>query len=233
MKFEFSNFLLLSSGTDGRRIKTNMNRPAPSPSILELEGFLDGVIFSPEVTIRPVVQLKHPVAMTVNPPIVDEPSFVLLSKDVKYDTDIFCMRGQSGGKYPGNKLFRRTISSNKAYFDTLTAHEQESFAASLWSNLSLRHRFLRPMGGGYEVLNHDKSVKKCHHALVSCRTGSVEKLDSQQPPMNFDDVAKDAIATLLSRQEIVDAMNSAWKSDAERKRKMLEEKVRQPKYATL
>lgn len=168
-------------------------------------------------------------------PRIDESSYVQ-SGDVKYESDIFIMRGQSGAKYPGNRLFRRLISSNKAHFDTLATHEQEAFAASFWSNLSLCHRFLRSTGTGYEVLNDDKSKKKCHQALVSCRTGFNERVESQQlsikkqrpdgSTLNFDDVAKKSIATLLSTEELADAMKTIWKSDAERKRVLLENKVR-------
>jgi hypothetical protein len=103
----------------------------PSLQTLELGGFVDGELFSPDAMICPIVQAKKPEAMTGFPPKVDESPFVL-SNDVKYDSDIFCVRGQSGAKYPENRLFRQMISLNKAHFDTLTTHEQESFTTSLW-----------------------------------------------------------------------------------------------------
>jgi hypothetical protein len=55
---------------------------------------------------------------------------------------------------------------------------------------------------------------------------SIKKQNMDGTALNFDDVAKKAISTLLNRQEIANAMTTKWKSDAESKRKILQEKVR-------
>ena len=147
------------------------------------------------------------------------------------------------------------------------------------------HRCLKPTTVGsdrYEILDNDKSVRKCHDALRHCRTkiaigndafdatafaGATSdsffpqttkpssstqpsstkpastKVTTKPPPKkkqktggkkksaapliekNFDDVAKAAISTLLSQQELVNAMETNWGSQLEKRKQIFEDQV--------
>lgn len=125
------------------------------------------------------------------------------------------------------------------------------------------HRFLKPSGGQYEVLDREAGVVKIHHALRECRTKTVgtgkvslaelsesfdfsggesfqapqkkqktgkasKKKSSLVPPKDklFDDVARQALSTILSTQELADAMERNWGSEIDKKRELFEDKVR-------
>lgn len=247
-------------------MERNLNQHLSSPPTIELGEFLDGVLFSPDGTIlladdAIVVQeedsnlvnaMPQPETTMANLPKrklaeaselqtslkrpYENQSLVVPSSDVKYNSDIFCMQGPIS--YPGNQMFRQLISSNKNHYDTLSTQEQETLSASLWSNLQDKgHRFLRSTGRDYEVLDHSKSVRKCHQALKKCKTGTKGKRDSQQQPptkkqmpadraeLNFDDVAKTAVSSLLRNKEFANEMERNWGPDTEKRKELLEIKV--------
>jgi hypothetical protein len=253
----------------------NLDQHLSSPPTLELGEFLDGVLFSPDDTILVpdetiVVQgddsdlanttinsstmvnlreekstepLRSQTAMTRS---LESESLFVPSSDVNFEKDIFCLRGQGGANYTGNQIFRRLISSNKRHFDKLTKEEQEKFSVSLW--LSLRdkgHRFLRSNERDYEALDYDKSVRKCNHALISCRTGIKEKRivdvdEATQDPSQqlsvkkqkqeiseklFDNTAMESINSLLTRRELTDAMSAHWGSEDETRKELLKDQL--------
>lgn len=106
----------------------------------------------------------------------------------------------------------------------------------------------------YQILDYDQSTKKVHHALKHCRTknkvyatdndiGVAAMSSAFVPPKkkkktgkstssgsllkvkHFDDVANAAISMLLSRQELVNAMEKNWGEDKEKRRQIFEEQV--------
>mmetsp|Transcript_20647 Transcript_20647/g.49618 ORF Transcript_20647/g.49618 Transcript_20647/m.49618 type:complete len:308 (-) Transcript_20647:68-991(-) len=155
----------------------------------------------------------------------EEEHVILVSPSETKPLDIICLRGQGGINIPANLVFRGLISSSKSMFLALASTKaREEFAANFWEQLRDKgHRFLKPLTNGhYEVLDYDRSVKKCRAALQDSRTrkaattsGSIGSYS--KPPKkkrktgpattkNFDDEAMAAMSALLGREEVVNVM---------------------------
>jgi len=180
----------------------------------------------------------------------------MITSDIRYNTDVICLGGHGAAKYPANQIYRKFIEANKGHFASLTTKkEQFDFAVRLWLNLKGNgYRFLRPIGlQQYEILDTDKAVRKCHHALETKRTAMTEKIfvgvetlcnnsitmstvilkyekqNDTPPPAKerlFDDTAMSAIAELLNRKEFKLAMDKNWRSETDVRKKLLQDSVR-------
>ena len=178
----------------------------------------------------------------------------MITSDIRYNTDVICLGGHGAAKYPANQIYRKFIEANKGHFASLTTKkEQYDFAVRLWLNLKGNgYRFLRPIGlQQYEILDTDKAIRKCHHALETKRTAMTEKIfvgvetlcnnsikmsNDIPPPMSndtpppamerlFDDTAMSAIAELLNRKEFKLAMDKNWGSETDIRKKLLQDSV--------
>jgi hypothetical protein len=135
----------------------------------------------------------------------------MTTSDIRYNTDVICLSGHGAAKYPANQIYRKFIEANKGYFASLTTkEEQEDFAVKLWMNLKDNgYRFLRPIGvHQYEILDTDKAIRKCHHALETKRTAMTEKsfvgveaLCNNSITMSADLLPQTTAATVIQKHE--------------------------------
>lgn len=135
----------------------------------------------------------------------------MITSDIRYNTDVICLGGHGAAKYPANQIYRKFIEANKGHFASLTTKkEQYDFAVRLWLNLKGNgYRFLRPIGlQQYEILDTDKAVRKCHHALETKRTAMTEKifvgvetLCNNSITMSTDQLPRTNAATVILKYE--------------------------------
>jgi hypothetical protein len=136
---------------------------------------------------------------------------IMKTSDIRYNTDVICLSGHGASKYPANQMYRKFIEANKGYFASLTSkQEQEDFAVKLWMNLKDNgYRFLRPIGvHQYEILDTDKAIRKCHHALETKRTAmtekifvSIETLCNSSIKMSAELLPQTTAATVIQKRE--------------------------------
>lgn len=96
---------------------------------------------------------------------------IVRSAEVR-ESDVVCIRG-TGHAHAANKSFRDLIVSHKDVYDTMTSEDRLAFSEQIWASLQEKGvRFLRPLNQNstrYEVLDHERSVRKILHALRDCR----------------------------------------------------------------
>ena len=136
---------------------------------------------------------------------------IMKTSDIRYNTDVICLSGHGAAQYPANQIYRKFIEANKGYFASLTSkQEQEDFAVKLWMNLKDNgYRFLRPIGvHQYEILDTDKAIRKCHHALETKRTAmtekifvSIETLCNSSIKMSAELLPQTTAATVIQKRE--------------------------------
>ncbi|KAL3794928.1 hypothetical protein HJC23_004305 [Cyclotella cryptica] len=169
------------------------------------------------------------------------------------ENDIICVRGAGQG-HPGNKHYHYMIQSNKKIYDTMTTEDKEAFSEQIWASLRDERgtRFLKPTEHNpnmYEVLNHERSVRKILFALRDCRLkgklkvssaaaeskqksqgkhtkrklgfGAVEEECSRKPKF-FDDEAAIEITKLYENNVLMEEMKKSWSNDFEAKKVLFE-----------
>lgn len=137
-----------------------------------------------------------------------------------------------------------------------SAAERQEFAADIWEQLrGAGYRFLQPASAGmYNLMTYERSVLKCRQALNDSRTKIVtsrmgkdtvgcELTTSLPVPVpakkkqkktegtkrrsnSFDENARAAISTLLSKRKLKAAMEKAWGDELETRKDIFVEQVR-------
>ena len=166
------------------------------------------------------------------------------------DNDVICMRG-TGHSHPGNKHFRQLIRSYAPRYCSLSTGQREALSEEIWRGLrdDRNARFLRPSSSNpkvYEILDHEKSVRKILFALRDNRckdksndSSAVVKKSSakqvrwktavssvEEERIAFENDARAEITTLYTNATLLEAMKTSWGDEFEGKKNLFEEQVR-------
>lgn len=155
--------------------------------------------------------------------------------------------------HPGNMRFRDMIRENKPRYDALVKlSEREALSEQLWIGLRDNHntRFLRPSVSDpknvYEILDHERSVKKILHALRDLdrtrgppRKGKAGKVtntkkvrwnptvaSAEEKGVDFEMDFRAEMKKLHQNDTLLEAMKTSWKDEFDVKKKLFEDQVR-------